>query len=111
MLDLAADSYYHKRTTKKTATAPPLPPQPSISTSIPPPPACPGNPAPVSPGGSDRPARVSNTQAPGGETRSSAVLPDFMKGVFVFFYNLPATEKKRLARHLITYPHSYAHRG
>uniref|UniRef100_A0A8C5CVN9 Chromodomain helicase DNA binding protein 1-like n=1 Tax=Gadus morhua TaxID=8049 RepID=A0A8C5CVN9_GADMO len=87
--------YYHKRTPKKTAVAPALPPQPSASTSAPPPPA---EPAPVSPGGSD-------TGASGAGPRRSAVLPDFMKGVFVFFYNLPATEKKRLARHLITYPH------
>ncbi|XP_059923676.1 chromodomain-helicase-DNA-binding protein 1-like [Gadus macrocephalus] len=85
--------YYHKRTPKKTAAAPALPPQPSASTSAPPPPA---EPAPVSPGGSD-------TGASGAGTRRSAVLPDFMKGAFVFFYNLPATEKKRLARHLVTY--------
>ncbi|KAI4788841.1 hypothetical protein KUCAC02_035599 [Chaenocephalus aceratus] len=32
-----------------------------------------------------------------------AALPDFMKGVRVFFYNLPASERKRLARYLITY--------
>lgn len=31
-------------------------------------------------------------------------LPGFMGGVRVFFYNLPASERKRLARYLITYP-------
>ncbi|KAK0146169.1 Chromodomain-helicase-DNA-binding protein 1-like [Merluccius polli] len=82
------------------ARAPP-PPQPSTSTS--PPPAPPRGAAPASPGGS---AQGSDTEGPGGAT-----LPDFMKGVFVFFYNLPATEKKRLARHLITYPHSHGQRS
>lgn len=31
-------------------------------------------------------------------------LPSFLRGVSVFFYNLPASERKRLARYLITYP-------
>ncbi|XP_063747635.1 chromodomain-helicase-DNA-binding protein 1-like isoform X2 [Eleginops maclovinus] len=39
------------------------------------------------------------TSAPSGPT----ALPDFMRGVRVFFYNLPASERKRLARYLITY--------
>ncbi|XP_054904476.1 chromodomain-helicase-DNA-binding protein 1-like isoform X1 [Poeciliopsis prolifica] len=34
---------------------------------------------------------------------SPAELPSFMKGVRVFFYNIPASERKRLARYLITY--------
>ncbi|KAI3369040.1 hypothetical protein L3Q82_026001 [Scortum barcoo] len=33
-----------------------------------------------------------------------AGLPDFMRGVRVFFYNLSASERKSLARYLITYP-------
>lgn len=33
-----------------------------------------------------------------------APLPGFMGGARVFFYNLPASERKRLARYLITYP-------
>ncbi|XP_029939677.1 chromodomain-helicase-DNA-binding protein 1-like isoform X2 [Salarias fasciatus] len=37
------------------------------------------------------------------QSRSSAELPSFMKGVRVFFYNLPASERKTLARYLITY--------
>ncbi|XP_061593050.1 chromodomain-helicase-DNA-binding protein 1-like isoform X2 [Cololabis saira] len=37
------------------------------------------------------------------QTRGPAELPSFMKGVSVFFYNLPATEKKRLGRYLVTY--------
>lgn len=31
-------------------------------------------------------------------------LPDFMRGVRVFFYNLAASERRTLARHLVTYP-------
>nr|XP_057929759.1 chromodomain-helicase-DNA-binding protein 1-like isoform X2 [Doryrhamphus excisus] len=34
---------------------------------------------------------------------SPPLLPNFMRGVHVFFYNLPATERKMLARYLITY--------
>ncbi|KAL3047948.1 hypothetical protein OYC64_021996 [Pagothenia borchgrevinki] len=37
------------------------------------------------------------------ESSGPAALPDFMKGVRVFFYNLPASERKMLARYLITY--------
>lgn len=36
--------------------------------------------------------------------RSPVDLPSFMRGVHVFFYNLPASERKSLARYLITYP-------
>lgn len=36
--------------------------------------------------------------------QGSVHLPSFMRGVHVFFYNLPASERKRLARYLITYP-------
>lgn len=36
--------------------------------------------------------------------RGPADLPSFMRGVHVFFYNLPASERKSLARDLITYP-------
>ncbi|KAJ3599973.1 hypothetical protein NHX12_033925 [Muraenolepis orangiensis] len=94
--------YYHKRTTNMTSTAPPaVPPAAQPSTSTPPPSPC--VPTPASPGGSAGPARGWDIQAPGCGTRSPAVLPSFMKGAFVLFYNLPATEKKRLARYLITY--------
>uniref|UniRef100_A0A8C7S5L9 Chromodomain-helicase-DNA-binding protein 1-like n=1 Tax=Oncorhynchus mykiss TaxID=8022 RepID=A0A8C7S5L9_ONCMY len=34
---------------------------------------------------------------------SGPALPDFMRGVHVFFYNLTASDRKRLARYLITY--------
>ncbi|XP_061152522.1 chromodomain-helicase-DNA-binding protein 1-like isoform X2 [Syngnathus typhle] len=35
--------------------------------------------------------------------RTSSELPCFMKGIRVFFYNLTATDRKRLARYLVTY--------
>ncbi|XP_039600898.1 chromodomain-helicase-DNA-binding protein 1-like isoform X1 [Polypterus senegalus] len=34
---------------------------------------------------------------------SAQSLPDFMSGITVYFYNMPATERKRLARYLISY--------
>ncbi|XP_061680437.1 chromodomain-helicase-DNA-binding protein 1-like [Syngnathoides biaculeatus] len=40
--------------------------------------------------------------APGGPL-TSPDLPSFMRGVCVFFYNLTATDRKRLARYLCTY--------
>ncbi|XP_070816847.1 chromodomain-helicase-DNA-binding protein 1-like [Chaetodon trifascialis] len=48
---------------------------------------------------------AAETPSPSAPARSPgpAELPDFMKGVRVFFYNLPASERKRLARYLITY--------
>uniref|UniRef100_A0A8C5DXW6 Chromodomain helicase DNA binding protein 1-like n=1 Tax=Gouania willdenowi TaxID=441366 RepID=A0A8C5DXW6_GOUWI len=51
-------------------------------------------------------ATEEDTAGPSGSARSqgSTELPSFMKGVHVFFYNLPASERKTLARYLITYP-------
>uniref|UniRef100_I3J550 Chromodomain helicase DNA binding protein 1-like n=1 Tax=Oreochromis niloticus TaxID=8128 RepID=I3J550_ORENI len=46
----------------------------------------------------------SATSGPSATLQSPADLPSFMNGVRVFFYNLPASERKRLARYLITYP-------
>nr|XP_020459223.1 chromodomain-helicase-DNA-binding protein 1-like [Monopterus albus] len=37
------------------------------------------------------------------QSHGPAELPSFMSGVRVFFYNLPASQRKRLARYLITY--------
>ncbi|KAG7228860.1 hypothetical protein INR49_008638 [Caranx melampygus] len=51
----------------------------------------------------EREAETSPPSAPIG-CRGTTDLPDFMTGVRVFFYNLPASERKRLARYLITYP-------
>uniref|UniRef100_A0A7N8WZ55 Chromodomain helicase DNA binding protein 1-like n=1 Tax=Mastacembelus armatus TaxID=205130 RepID=A0A7N8WZ55_9TELE len=45
-----------------------------------------------------------STSAPEAQSHSPAGLPNFMTGIRVFFYNLPASERKRLARYLITYP-------
>lgn len=91
--------YYHRRTTKTTATA-----TPHTSTSMTS--ASASSPEPQS-HGSDRLTDEEETEAPGpsnaATTQSPAELPSFMKGVHVFFYNLPASERKRLARYLITY--------
>ncbi|KTF84994.1 hypothetical protein cypCar_00021035 [Cyprinus carpio] len=46
------------------------------------------------------------------EGQGAPGLADFMRGVHVYFYNMAATEKKKLARYLITYPftfHLYPH--
>ncbi|XP_061540195.1 chromodomain-helicase-DNA-binding protein 1-like [Phycodurus eques] len=47
-------------------------------------------------------AQGAGPSAPGGP-RTSPELPSFMRGVHVFFYNLTATDRKRLARYLCTY--------
>lgn len=85
------DRYYHSRAVKNTA-----PSQASTSATS---------------------ATSTNAQLPTDETEAEIPapsaqhqsqgptdLPSFMKGVCVFFYNLPASERKRLSRYLITYP-------
>uniref|UniRef100_A0A667XVR9 Chromodomain helicase DNA binding protein 1-like n=1 Tax=Myripristis murdjan TaxID=586833 RepID=A0A667XVR9_9TELE len=85
--------YYHSRSTKTTVTA-----APHTSASSPEPQSR----------GSDGLPDEGETEIPGPSnpvrTHSPVELPSFMKGVHVFFYNLPASERKRLARYLITYP-------
>ncbi|KAI1899825.1 hypothetical protein AGOR_G00065750 [Albula goreensis] len=44
------------------------------------------------------------TSTSSGGNGSSTGLADFMSGVHIFFYNIAASERKRLARYLITYP-------
>lgn len=92
---IATYIYYHSRRVKNTA-----PPQ-TLSTST----AAPQTP-PLS-SGSDEPPGETETGGPGpsGLRRSfsPAELHSFMKGVKVFFYNISASERKRLARYLITY--------
>lgn len=43
------------------------------------------------------------------ESQGTPGLADFMRGVHVYFYNMAATEKKKLARYLITYPFTSLH--
>ncbi|KAK7144873.1 hypothetical protein R3I94_011076 [Phoxinus phoxinus] len=43
------------------------------------------------------------------ESQDTPGLADFMRGVHVYFYNLAATEKKKLTRYLITYPFTCLH--
>uniref|UniRef100_A0A674C161 Chromodomain helicase DNA binding protein 1-like n=1 Tax=Salmo trutta TaxID=8032 RepID=A0A674C161_SALTR len=54
---------------------------------------------------SDRGSEEGETANQSSRTPSPAgpALPDFMRGVHVFFYNLTASDRKRLARYLITY--------
>ncbi|XP_033821447.1 chromodomain-helicase-DNA-binding protein 1-like isoform X2 [Periophthalmus magnuspinnatus] len=87
--------YYHSRSGKNSSAPPQTSPPPPTSTSC-----------------SDlqRHNAVSDDspkEAPGPSTTktpySHSELPSFMSGVRVFFYNLPASDRKRLARYLITY--------
>ncbi|XP_057698169.1 chromodomain-helicase-DNA-binding protein 1-like isoform X1 [Corythoichthys intestinalis] len=48
-------------------------------------------------------AHLDDLEAAGPSTSGSPELPSFMRGVHVFFYNLTATDRKKLARYLITY--------
>lgn len=85
--------YYHSRAPKSTA-----PPRPSTSA------ASTSSPAPQlhnSKGSADE--SQDEDEAPEASAARAAPLPGFMGGVRVFFYNLPASERKRLARYLITY--------
>lgn len=86
--------YYHSRTPKHTdpaqattSTASALSPQLCLQSS---------------PGFSEETA--GDTSGLSSLAHGPADLPSFMRGVHVFFYNLPASERKRLARYLITYP-------
>lgn len=90
--------YYHSRAAKKT-----VPPQASTSatsasTSSP-------EPQPHNPDRLSEDETETETSGPSTSLQSCgpAELPEFMRGVRVFFYNLSATERKRLARYLITY--------
>ncbi|XP_040896882.1 chromodomain-helicase-DNA-binding protein 1-like [Toxotes jaculatrix] len=86
--------YYHSRAAKNTAT-----PQASTSatSALPSPPE-----TQVLHSDDGTQAETAGPSAPV-QTRGPADLPSFMTGVRVFFYNLPASERKRLARYLITY--------
>lgn len=75
----SAGRYYHSRTPRHTAPA-------EASTSA------------------AAAAAAAGTPGPPSDPRGPAQLPSFMRGVHVFFYNLPASERKSLARYLLTYP-------
>lgn len=95
-LDDSIDRYYHGRTAKNTAL-----PQTTISA------ASTSSPRPQL-HNSDRLTDETEAETPGPsaplQSPGPAGLPSFMRGVRVFFYNLLASERKRLARYLITYP-------
>lgn len=78
----SAGRYYHSRTPKHTHPAQPcLQSSPSLSQET-----------------------AAGTSGLSSVPQGPALLPSFMRGVHVFFYNLPASERKSLARYLITYP-------
>ncbi|XP_041648229.1 chromodomain-helicase-DNA-binding protein 1-like isoform X2 [Cheilinus undulatus] len=87
--------YYHSRAAKKTSV-----PQTSAA-------AAPSSPEPQDHESKcstdETDAETSGPSASAAQSTSTTCLPDFMRGVRVFFYNLAASERKRLARYLITY--------
>ncbi|XP_077391159.1 chromodomain-helicase-DNA-binding protein 1-like [Festucalex cinctus] len=80
--------YYHSRSGKNTAAA-----------------AAAATSTASSPEAQSSAARAADAQDAGPSTSpsTSLELPCFMRGIRVFFYNLTATDRKRLARYLITY--------
>ncbi|XP_044054658.1 chromodomain-helicase-DNA-binding protein 1-like isoform X2 [Siniperca chuatsi] len=89
--------YYHSRTAKNTAPPQTSTPATLMSTSSPEPQLH----------NSDRLTEEMDAETPSPsaplQSPGPAELPSFMRGVCVFFYNLPASERKRLGRYLITY--------
>lgn len=110
-------SYYYKRTTSHSSTI-----SSTTCTSTPSTSHSASDPAASSPSGSSHSSSaLGNSEDLTKSLKPSTVsheglgapgLADFMRGVHVYFYNLAATEKKKLARYLITYPftfHLYPH--
>nr|XP_019935975.1 PREDICTED: chromodomain-helicase-DNA-binding protein 1-like [Paralichthys olivaceus] len=89
--------YYHSRAAKNTASPQPSTSATLTSTSCREPQLC--NPNRLT---SETEADTPGPSAPVGSPGPTD-LPSFMSGVHVFFYNLPASERKRLARYLFTY--------
>ncbi|XP_069006892.1 chromodomain-helicase-DNA-binding protein 1-like [Embiotoca jacksoni] len=89
--------YYHSRAVKKTAAAQTSTSAASTSTFSP----------ESQLRNADRPTDETEAENRGPsaplQSHGPAELPSFMKGVRVFFYNLAASQRKRLARYLITY--------
>lgn len=87
--------YYHSQTAKKSAPPQTSPPVAAAATS------------PAEPQLGHVLSKESRAEAPGPsaspQSTSPAEFPSFMRGVHVFFYNLSASERKRLARYLVTY--------
>lgn len=88
--------YYHSRSVK-TSTAPSQmsPPVPSAS--------CPQPQRRDALSDESQQAPGPSTASPPPPQRSHSELPNFMSGVHVHFYNLLASDRKRLARYLVTY--------
>ncbi|XP_058634927.1 chromodomain-helicase-DNA-binding protein 1-like isoform X2 [Onychostoma macrolepis] len=100
--------YYYKRTTSHSSTV-----SSTTCTSTPSTSHSASDPAASSPSGSPHSSSAFGnsedlTKSPKPSTIShkgqgAPGLADFMRGVHVYFYNMAATEKKKLARYLITY--------
>ncbi|XP_056269949.1 chromodomain-helicase-DNA-binding protein 1-like [Pseudoliparis swirei] len=97
--------YYHNRAAKNSAPPPPTattslapPPQTSSSSDGPTDDEAPGPSAPPPTCSSGAPPPTSSSEAP-----PPSLLPSFMGGVRVFFFNLAASDRKRLGRYLLTY--------
>ncbi|XP_062412778.1 chromodomain-helicase-DNA-binding protein 1-like [Sardina pilchardus] len=83
---------------------------PPAQTALPSPPDSPASPASRRSSSPEGAARGDGSAEPAGSSHDSAAaaattfsLSDFMSGVRVFFYNMAASDKKRLSRHLIAY--------
>lgn len=100
---ISTGRYYHSRAAKKSTAAASQSSTSAASTSSPRPQSHNSN--------SSADEAEEETCDPSASPRGGGPpgLPDFMRGVRVFFYNLPASERKTLARYLITYPFRSCH--
>uniref|UniRef100_A0A8C2Q0F1 Chromodomain-helicase-DNA-binding protein 1-like n=1 Tax=Cyprinus carpio TaxID=7962 RepID=A0A8C2Q0F1_CYPCA len=109
--------YYYKRATSRsfTVSSTTCTSTPSTSHSASDPAASSPSRSPHSSSALDNSEDLSKSPKPSTishEGQGAPGLADFMRGVHVYFYNMAATEKKKLARYLITYPftfHLYPH--
>lgn len=96
-------SYYYRRAASHSSTVSSTTCTATTSTSDPA--SAAGSPHSSSPLGNNK-TKISTMSH---ESRDTPGLADFMRGVHVYFYNMAATEKKKLARYLITYPFTSLH--
>ncbi|XP_076870875.1 chromodomain-helicase-DNA-binding protein 1-like [Brachyhypopomus gauderio] len=95
--------YYRRKTSHSSATTSST--NPCTSASGPAPSAVdrPGPSSSLSPGDAGEKAESPEVAGRSPQSGEAPGLADFMRGVRVFFYNVAATERKRLARYLLTY--------
>ncbi|XP_056606446.1 chromodomain-helicase-DNA-binding protein 1-like [Triplophysa dalaica] len=96
--------YYSRSSSTKASTTSTTSPSNSRSVCAPVASSPAGSPHSHSPsGGSKGPKKSPELSVTSQKGQSPSRLADFMRGVHVYFYNMAATEKKKLARYLITY--------